>query len=61
MSKYFKRRLRAALSDEKIAPKDYSKLIKVTPNSADKKKIMGIQADERRHYKILTGIKRRLK
>lgn len=61
MSKNFNKRLRAAMSDEKIAPKDYSKLISATSDKAVKNKIRGIQADEKKHFKILKGIKRRLK
>ena len=61
MSKYFKKRLRAAMSDEKVAPKDYSKLIQSTSDKAVKNKIRGIQADERKHFKILKGIKRGMK
>jgi rubrerythrin len=59
MTKYFKKRLNAMLSDEKIAPKDYSKLSHATSNKTIKRQIRAIQSDERKHYRILKGIKRR--
>lgn len=48
------------LKDEKIAPKDYSKLKKLLPMK-ERKKITKIQKQERQHYKILKGIKKELK
>jgi len=57
----FKKELKAMLSDEKKAPKDYSKLIRNAPSKCAKNKLKGIQADERRHYKILKKIRLKYK
>ena len=57
----FKKGLKAMLSDEHKAPKDYSKLSKSAPSKYVKQKIKGIQADERRHYRILKKIKAKYK
>jgi len=59
--KRFKKELKAMLSDEHKAPKDYSKLLRDAPSKCAKQKIRGIQADERRHYKILKKIKSKYK
>ena len=60
MNKLFKKRLNAMLKDEKKAPYDYSKLMHATKDNSIKNKIRKIQVQERKHHKILTGIKRRL-
>ena len=59
--KQFKKELKAMLSDEKKAPKDYSKLSKSAPSKFVKNKIKGIQSDERKHYRILKKIKAKYK
>jgi rubrerythrin len=61
MSKVFKKRLNEMIKDEKKAPKDYSKLINATKSPVIKRKIRGIQKQERNHYKILKNIKGRKK
>lgn len=47
------------LKDERIAPRDYSKLKKLLPEK-EKKKITMIQKQEKNHFKTLQKIKRRL-
>jgi len=60
MKRKLTKRLNSMLKDEKIAPKDYSKLKKLLPMK-ERKKITKIQKQERQHYKILKGIKKELK
>lgn len=60
MKKHLNKTLNGLLHDEKIAPKDYSKLKKLLPME-HRKKITQIQRDERRHHKILVGIRKELR
>lgn len=60
MKKQMCGRLKAMLHDEKIAPRDYSKLKKTLPVEY-RPKITRIQSQERQHFKTLKGIKRDIK
>jgi rubrerythrin len=48
--------IKRILKDERIAPKDYSKLLKQVSNSNDKKVIRKIIKDERRHFRLIKSI-----
>lgn len=54
------KKLNEMLKDEKIAPRDYSKLKKLLPVK-ERKKITKIQSQERQHFKTLKQIKKNLK
>jgi len=60
MKKLMCGRLRAMLHDEKIAPRDYSKLKSTLPVKY-RSKITRIQSQERQHFKTLKGIKKDIK
>lgn len=59
MNKLLKKRLNDMLRDEKIAPRDYSKLKKLLPMEM-RRKITMIQKQERSHYTILKKMKKDL-
>lgn len=60
MKKQMCGRLKAMLHDEKIAPRDYSKL-KATLPVKYRPKITHIQKQERQHFRTLTGIRKDIK
>ena len=47
------------LKDERKAPHDYFKLMKKVKTKQEKKVIRSIIKDERKHYRLLTKLKRR--
>jgi rubrerythrin len=53
--------LNEMLKDEKNAPKEYSLLYKKLKSLKDRKIILNIIRDEKRHHQLLINLNRRLK
>lgn len=55
------RRLKAAIRDERMAPKDYIKLRKSLSSPMDRRIVTGIIKQERNHFRKLKKMLRRVK